>query len=139
MGIILLVILISSIALGNDYNTITKIQYEVNRVWYVSDMDNYGVENYIATPEEFYKNGGDCEDYVIAKHQRLRDAGFDDERISYIWALYGEQMHVMLKVDDYVLDSQTRLVRDMDYVNSVYKNPMVISYRIVKLMKGWKL
>lgn len=44
-----------------------------NHIPNVSDMDNWGVKDYWATPLEFIaKNGGDCEDFAIAKYFTLR-------------------------------------------------------------------
>ena len=55
---------------------IKKINNDINKYPYISDMDNYGVAEYWATPEEFYAHGGgDCEDYAIAKYFRLLDEG----------------------------------------------------------------
>ena len=39
----------------------------------ISDLDNYGQEEYWASPEDFLtKGGGDCEDYAIIKYLALR-------------------------------------------------------------------
>ena len=38
----------------------------------MTDAKNYDVTDYWATPDEFTKRGGDCEDYAIAKFLTLR-------------------------------------------------------------------
>lgn len=53
----------------------------VNRVPYVSDSALYGKSDYWATPMEFLKNGGDCEDYAITKYVALRALGVPEERM----------------------------------------------------------
>ena len=43
-----------------------------NRIRYVSDLEHWGVEDFWATPAELLaSNGGDCEDYAIAKYFTL--------------------------------------------------------------------
>ncbi|MCW5774599.1 MAG: transglutaminase-like cysteine peptidase, partial [Rhodospirillaceae bacterium] len=53
----------------------------INRVPYRADIDNYGVDDYWATPREFFARGGDCEDYAIAKYLSLRALGWPAERL----------------------------------------------------------
>lgn len=53
----------------------------INRAAYRSDQDNYGVEDYWATPRELFARGGDCEDYAIAKYLSLRALGWPAERL----------------------------------------------------------
>ena len=59
-------------------------------ILFVSDADNWGVEDYWATPFECLgKGAGDCEDFSIAKYFTLRELGVPDEklRITYVKAL----------------------------------------------------
>jgi len=45
-----------------------------NKVPYYSDLDHWKVEDYWATPIEMLaSNGGDCEDYSIAKYFSLKE------------------------------------------------------------------
>ena len=44
----------------------------VNRIPYVSDAALYGQTDYWATPMEFIKNGGDCEDFAITNMRAPR-------------------------------------------------------------------
>jgi predicted transglutaminase-like cysteine proteinase len=60
-----------------------------NQVPYVSDMENWNVPDYWATPVEMLaSNGGDCEDYAIGKYFTLLALGFPMERlrINYVLA-----------------------------------------------------
>jgi predicted transglutaminase-like cysteine proteinase len=57
------------------------INTRVNRVRARDDLVNYGVDDYWATPAEFFRNGGDCEDYAIAKYAVLERLGWPRERM----------------------------------------------------------
>lgn len=48
---------------------------------YILDQNNWGQSDYWATPIEFLKRGGDCEDYAIAKYVALRSLGMPEERL----------------------------------------------------------
>jgi len=57
-----------------------KIQLkEVNRAFnahrYILDIKNWGEEDYWATPYQFLKKHGDCEDYAISKYFTLKALG----------------------------------------------------------------
>jgi len=59
--------------LVNDY---------VNRTPFKSDAEHWGKEDYWASPIEFLStNGGDCEDFSIAKYFTLRALGVPDEKL----------------------------------------------------------
>ena len=60
---------------------IRAVNNYVNQVRYVSDIDNYGKSDYWATPIQFFKRGGDCEDYAIAKYASLRALGVPNKRL----------------------------------------------------------
>lgn len=53
----------------------------VNKKKYIIDKKNWGKSDYWATPVEFLKRGGDCEDFAIAKYTALRSLGFPEERL----------------------------------------------------------
>jgi len=53
----------------------------MNRIRYVNDSNIYGKSDFWATPIEFMKNGGDCEDYAISKYVALRALGVPEERM----------------------------------------------------------
>ena len=64
---------------------LNKMAVQVNSMMnakrYVTDSANYGKTDYWATPIEFYKRGGDCEDFAIAKYTALRALGVPDNRM----------------------------------------------------------
>lgn len=70
-----------------------------NQLDFVSDIKHWGKEDYWATPIEFLAtNGGDCEDFTIAKYFTLRELGVPDEklRLVYVKALTLNQHHMVL-------------------------------------------
>jgi predicted transglutaminase-like cysteine proteinase len=76
---------------------------EVNRFFnqfqYREDMDQWGVKDYWATPQEFLgTQQGDCEDFVIAKYFALRKLGVPDSRLylTYVKALKQNVAHMVL-------------------------------------------
>lgn len=87
-----------------------------NRVSFVSDIRHWGEEDYWATPVELLAtNGGDCEDFSIAKYVTLKSMGVPDEqmRIVYVKALRLNQAHMVLAwyatpdADPLILDNLT--------------------------------
>lgn len=61
-----------------------------NQVIFVSDLDHWGVEDHWATPVEMLAtNGGDCEDFAIAKYFTLVEMGVPvwKLQITYVKAL----------------------------------------------------
>lgn len=89
----------------------------VNRFWnntpYRGDMEAFGFEDYAATPTEFLKHGGDCEDYAIAKYLSLRKLGFDGDKLKIVMVrlLKGGEDHAVLAVD---LDGKTWFLDNRD-------------------------
>lgn len=70
-----------------------------NRVIFVSDLEHRGVEDYWATPVEMLAtNGGDCEDFAIAKYFTLVEMGVPVDRlqITYVKAPSLNQSHMVL-------------------------------------------
>jgi predicted transglutaminase-like cysteine proteinase len=87
-----------------------------NKVPYYSDRKHWGVDDYWATPVEMLaSNGGDCEDYSIAKYFSLKELGVPVERlrITYVRALQLNEAHMVLAYyptpdgDPYILDNLT--------------------------------
>ncbi len=70
---------------GKDELTKLKI---VNNFWnqwpYKQDPRAYKAPDYWASPAEFRKNSGDCEDYAIAKYFTLRSMGFPMEKMRIV-------------------------------------------------------
>ncbi|MHC3994644.1 transglutaminase-like cysteine peptidase [Thiomicrolovo sp. ZZH C-3] len=70
-----------------------------NRVRFVSDIQNWGVEDYWARPSEFLtRDQGDCEDYVIAKYFALKQLGVPERKLffTYVKAVKLNQAHMVL-------------------------------------------
>jgi predicted transglutaminase-like cysteine proteinase len=71
----------------NEDTTLRFINDLLNRVPQIEDAVHWGQEDYWATPAEFIaSNGGDCEDFVIAKYFALRESGIPAEklRLTYV-------------------------------------------------------
>jgi predicted transglutaminase-like cysteine proteinase len=71
----------------------------INRLDFINDIDLWGQEDYWATPLQMLSsNGGDCEDYSIAKYFTLRKMGIPEEhmRLTYVKALQLDQAHMVL-------------------------------------------
>ena len=70
-----------------------------NRIKYYTDIVHWKKQDYWATPvEKLATNGGDCEDYSIAKYFTLRELGVMDKklRIMYVKALKWGEAHMVL-------------------------------------------
>ena len=70
-----------------------------NQVPYASDMANWHVEDYWATPVETLGSfGADCEDYAVAKYLTLKELGVPVARlrITYVRALKLDESHMVL-------------------------------------------
>lgn len=69
---------------GDAMAQLRAVNAYLNRVAYKTDLDLYGTEDYWATPRELFANGGDCEDYAIAKYFSLRALGWPAERLRIV-------------------------------------------------------
>jgi predicted transglutaminase-like cysteine proteinase len=70
-----------------------------NRLEFVDDIVHWRKDDYWATPVEFLStNGGDCEDFSIAKYFSLRAMGVPAEklRLMYVKALRYNMAHMVL-------------------------------------------
>jgi len=70
-----------------------------NKMNFAKDIDHWGKEDYWATPLQMLtSNGGDCEDYSIAKYFTLQKMGIpaDRMRLTYVKALELNQAHMVL-------------------------------------------
>ncbi len=74
-------------AKGAPRDRLKIVNQYFNRLPYRLDSAVYGVNEYWATPDEFLRLSGDCEDYAIAKFFALRQLGYDAEalRIVILW------------------------------------------------------
>ncbi|MDQ6998390.1 MAG: transglutaminase-like cysteine peptidase [Mariprofundus sp.] len=83
----------------SEWSIINEVNYFFNSNNFVSDQKHWGRVDYWATPVEFLAtNGGDCEDFSIAKYFTLRELGVPDERlrITYVKAIRLNQAHMVL-------------------------------------------
>ena len=60
------------------------VNREANKRPYVTDLANWGAEDYWATPGEFLAHSGDCEDYAILKFFSLRQLGWTGEELRIV-------------------------------------------------------
>jgi len=84
---------------GNDLLKLEKVNLFFNRIPFVSDITHWGKEDYWATPTEFLaSNGGDCEDFAIAKYFTLIGLGVAEKQLAltYVTALHLNQSHMVL-------------------------------------------
>ena len=86
----------------NDVRALEKLELVnnfFNQLAFVNDSELWGQEDYWATPLQMISsNGGDCEDYSIAKYFTLRKMGIPEERmrLTYVKALQLDQAHMVL-------------------------------------------
>jgi predicted transglutaminase-like cysteine proteinase len=88
----------------------------INKWQYRSDRETFGRSDYWATPVEFLRVSGDCEDYAIAKYVSLRRLGFapDDLRLVVLRDTLRDVVHAVTAArvggQVYVLDNITNAV-----------------------------
>ena len=92
------------------------------------DLDNYGQEEYWATPAEFFQHGGgDCEDYAIAKYAALRMLHWPTEDLWVVLVsdVQRKEDHAVLVVrlgkTLFVLDNLSR-PKDLIMPHEIYTN-----------------
>ena len=76
-----------------------KVNDFFNGLKFETDLRHWGQADYWATPfETLASNGGDCEDFAIAKYFTLRQLGIPSSqmRITYVKALKQNQPHMVL-------------------------------------------
>lgn len=97
---------------------IELVHLRMNSARYITDLRNYGVDDYWATPKQFLYRDGDCEDYAIAKYMSLRTLGHtpEDMRIVIVQDNNLRVAHAILVVfqdgKGLVLDNQIKSVID---------------------------
>ena len=97
-----------------DRAKIERVNRFFNRLNFVDDALHWHKADYWATPVEFLASeGGDCEDFAIAKYFTLLDLGIDEHKLTltYVKALKLNQAHMVLtyypspKAEPLVLDN----------------------------------
>lgn len=87
-----------------------------NQMPYIEDIDNYGLRDFWADTATFFKNGGDCEDFAMAKFKLLEKLNFHPARMRIVLLLdeRRNRQHAVLTVNSngraWMLDS---LIRDV--------------------------
>ena len=103
-----------------DIALLTQVNRYLNRIEFVNDEKHWGVLDYWATPaESVASNGGDCEDFTIAKYFLLKELGIPTAklRLTYVKAVKLGQAHMVLAYyaspadDPLVLDNLEDTVR----------------------------
>jgi predicted transglutaminase-like cysteine proteinase len=85
--------------LADDMDKLETVNRFFNKMRFVDDIKHWGENDYWATPIEFLgSNGGDCEDFSIAKYFTLRQLGVPEERLRmvYVKALKLNQAHMVV-------------------------------------------
>jgi len=83
----------------SNANKLKLVNSFFNQAKFIPDIKHWGKEDYWATPLELLAtNGGDCEDYSIAKYFTLREMGVPIEKmkITYVKAVKLNQAHMVL-------------------------------------------
>ncbi len=90
------------ISVKNINRTINSIKYKRDKV------DEW------KTPEDFKKNGGDCEDFAIAKYFELEKQGHDITETEFAYCELNGQAHMVLLHEGTVLDNTTNDIKPLD-------------------------
>ncbi len=83
----------------SDLEKLEKVNEFFNRVQFIDDQLLWKKRDYWSTPVEFLvQNGGDCEDFSIAKYFTLKKMGIDEEKLNmtYVKALELNQAHMVV-------------------------------------------
>jgi predicted transglutaminase-like cysteine proteinase len=87
---------------GSQHTDLEKLRLAndfFNELEFINDAEHWGKEDYWATPlQTLVTNGGDCEDFSIAKYFTLLEMGISPERmrLTYVKALRLNQAHMVL-------------------------------------------
>lgn len=98
-------------------NQLHAVNSFINQWRYRADQQNYGRSDYWASPAEFFRRSGDCEDYAIAKYVTLRQLGFsaDQLRLVVVKDTRRNLAHAVLAAyvgnEVYILDNLSNKVR----------------------------
>lgn len=67
-----------------EVQQVREVNSFLNQWRYRPDNENWGRSDYWASPLEFLRRSGDCEDYAIAKYVSLRSLGFEADRLRMV-------------------------------------------------------
>jgi len=91
--------LISNDKSATDMEKLITVNAFFNKINFVDDFHHWGKEDYWATPVEFLaSDGGDCEDFALAKYFTLKAMGVNERRLNltYVRAMSLDQAHMVL-------------------------------------------
>ena len=103
---------------GTTLEKLQAVNAFMNQAKYIVDPINWSVKDYWATPAQFFKRFGDCEDFAVAKFMSLAALGVDraSMRIVVLQDLNLKVAHAVLAVDldgkTWILDNQIKQVID---------------------------
>lgn len=83
----------------DEKSKLEEVNNFFNQVRFIDDIIHWKKKDYWATPVEFLiSNGGDCEDFSIAKYYTLKELGVPVKKmnIAYVKALSFNQAHMVL-------------------------------------------
>jgi predicted transglutaminase-like cysteine proteinase len=90
----------------------------VNARPYREDQRQFGRSDVWQAPFAFWNQGGDCEDYAIAKYMALRALGFSSEQLRLTVLTNRREVHAVLLIEIegawYVADNLRRSLRRLD-------------------------
>lgn len=94
----------------NHEKRIAAINAEINKIPYLSDQTRFGVPDKWANPDDFVLNGGDCEDFALAKYKFLAQVGLPVTQMYIIGvrSRHSGQAHASLIVER----ANTKLILD---------------------------
>jgi len=104
----------------SETEKLDRVNAFFNELRFVDDLTHWGRPDYWATPmETLVTNGGDCEDFSIAKYVTLREMGVPEDRLrlTYVKALRLNQAHMVVTyyptpdADPLVLDNLVAEIR----------------------------
>ena len=84
---------------STDLEKLEKVNRFFNQVNFVSDAIHWQKKDYWATPIEFLaSDGGDCEDFALAKYFTLKMLGVPEKKLNltYVKAWKLNQSHMVL-------------------------------------------
>lgn len=82
-----------------EVEKLEKVNRFFNQYSFVDDIDHWGKKDYWATPIEFLATeGGDCEDFSLAKYFTLKALGIPEKKLylTYVKAIKLNQAHMVL-------------------------------------------
>jgi predicted transglutaminase-like cysteine proteinase len=111
--------LIQGVKLEADIAKLEKVNDFFNQFDFVSDVLHWQKKDYWATPIEFLaSNGGDCEDFALAKYFTLKKLGIEEAKLNmtYVKAWRLNQAHMVVTYyekpasEPLVLDNLTKKI-----------------------------